>query len=68
MLPSLGKSRKPTQMDPVNKSQRIENIHRTNLVEDGKDDLLYKLLNVGTLKYILECSIVCVRLRFLLQI
>ena len=55
-------------MDPVNKSQRIENIHRTNLVEDGKDDLLYKLLNVGTLKYILECSIVCVRLRFLLQI
>ena len=66
LLPSSGKSMKPTQLDPVNESQRIENKRRTNLVVDGKDDLLYKLLNFGTLKYIFECGIVCVR--FKLQI
>jgi hypothetical protein len=59
---------KPTQLDPVNESQKIENIHRANLVEDGKDDQLYKLLNGGMLNYIFECGIVCLRLRFLLQI
>jgi hypothetical protein len=63
LLPSSGKSMKPTRIDPVNESQRIENTHRTNLVVDGKDDLLYKLLHFGTLKCISECGIVCVRLQ-----
>lgn len=68
LLPFSGKSIKLTRVDPVNESQRTDIILSTNLVENGKADLLYKILNVGTLKHILEYDIVCLRLRLLLQI
>jgi hypothetical protein len=41
LFPPSGKGMKPTQLDPVNGSPRIESIPRTNLV-----DWLYQLLDV----------------------